>query len=699
MRRALVFPLLFVSAAALAQDVPVPALDRLFPKEADVTTTGAGLSRLELPADVLSQVKPDLSDVRLFDASGEEVPYFVDSGTRRGETIEVARTVSARMRNVSREKIAAGNGVPAVARERYEIELPAVAPEGGRWTLVLRTAKSNFVRAVTVEGRDANGRAAPVVSRASVFRLGAGRERLRIELPAGAPPALVLTLEGQEGDYLEPEMAFESSREIGERSDARVPLAITTRNSARGETVLELARPAGLVPDELLFESSTPAFDRSVEVWDEGPAAGEKAIGSSPVYRVQAISIAEGLTVAVGGARGDRLRVVIHDGDSPPLKDLSVLAVVRRPALVFALAPKEGNARSGVLRFGGGRAWRPAYDLGAADGHGARIATLFHDSAALGTARLGDTRDNPRFDDRPGLAFAMRAGAVVDARAWRERRVVALAPSADGLSRIRLAPADAAAARADLGDLRVIDDQSRQWPYLLDRETRREWVDAGVTPSRKDRGSLYALALPATPSLADQVSISIDSPFFDRAFRLIGRETLERRDARDESSRDITLATGRLSRRAGDPRPPTIVFSPVRLESLQLVVEDGDDAPLPVTSARIRVPLAELYVVAPAGRYSLLLGNPAEPPPNYEIASVRPVILAVQSGGADAGALEPNPQFSRTARLAQSGARDTVILWGVIGLAIVGLGGLTLRLARSPAKSGGPKPNGNGSTV
>ena len=69
-------------------------------------------------------------------------------------------------------------------------------------------------------------------------------------------------------------------------------------------------------------------------------------------------------SIPIAHPRGDRLRVVIDNGDSPPLDAVAVRAALRRPALVFSPAPRRAAALVvGTLLFGGGRAFRPRYDL------------------------------------------------------------------------------------------------------------------------------------------------------------------------------------------------------------------------------------------------------------------------------------------------------------------------------------------------
>ncbi len=51
----------------------------LFPAAREITATGAGLCRLELPAEVIAACRADLADVRILGHDGREIPYIVDS--------------------------------------------------------------------------------------------------------------------------------------------------------------------------------------------------------------------------------------------------------------------------------------------------------------------------------------------------------------------------------------------------------------------------------------------------------------------------------------------------------------------------------------------------------------------------------------------------------------------------------------------
>jgi hypothetical protein len=396
-------------------------------------------------------------------------------------------------------------------------------------------------------------------------------------------------------------------------------------------------------------------------------------------------------------ARGERLRIEIDDGDSPPLADLAFAAVVRQPSLIFALppAPAGGGAAggaaavgapggtTGVLRFGGGRAHPARYDLtgllpppdSAATGKRAEAAALLYDPAVVRPARLNAVRPNPGYDRSPALAFAMHPGAALDGAIYSHLRHLTVPDAPEGLSRLRLAPEDLAVLRDDLSDLRVADASSLQWPYLVDREAATDLVPLRVTGPRAEREghSTYDLIPPASPMRVERIVLEADGGFFDRGFVLEGRVA---------GGGAEQLARGRVTRPIGDTRPVAIDLRSARVESLKLTIDDGDDAPLAIRAARARVTLPEIYLTAPAGRYLLLLGSGAQEAPRYELERVRDVVLAVRAAPIAVEPILVNKDFSLRARLGGPAQRQKLLLWVVLVGAAVVLAGFTLRLAR-----------------
>jgi hypothetical protein len=686
----------FGAAMGLAMTSPLeaaekPELRTLFPHQAEIFVEGGGLSRLVLSPEILRQVRPDLSDLRLFDAQEREIPYLIDAGLPRDMRVEVTKTVAAQILEADRSLVERDEG-PDRTLEVYEVAVPRAEsgpePGTGVWDLVFDSSSSSFVRGLGVEGLTEDRETVPLLSESSIFRLpNPLRERIRRTLPV-LPPAvktLRIRLVGEDGRYLDPSLRFESSHHHDPRALSQVPLRILSQSPGDRQTLLELERPRGLVADVLRLESATPSFRRKIVVWDEGPGSRDEALGEGVLFRVEASTRVEELEILLRRARGDRLLVVIEDGDSPPLEGLEVVALTRQPALIFTLpkGPVEGTAEAaaGTLRFGGGRAYRPEYDLGALapsgsripEGTAAQVADLLADPRALGTARLGQVADNPHFDAAPILAFALRPGAALDLSKYRYRRLLQVEPSSEGLARLRLGLEDLSRARPDLADLRLVDGDGKQWAYLLERAGAREGRSLTVQgPETKQGVSRYELVLPAPTVEMTRLTLKLAEAFFDRAFVLEGRLGEQR----------FSLAEGRLERRLGDPRPFSLSLPAVRVDALALEIRDGDDGPLAIVGAEAHLVAADLYFAAPAGEYSLLLGEPEARSPNYELARIRDVVLAVDSGSVKSGELETNPEFSSLARLGRGQGAQRLLLWVALGLAVVVLAWLTLRLAR-----------------
>jgi len=670
-------PLLASGEAAAAA-----SLATLLSHEAPISAEEPGLVRLVLPPEVIRACRPDLSDLRVFDAGEREVAFLVES-LRLDEVVEVTQTFDPQTRSLRREVAPPERG-PALTRESYEIAPPASSPESGAWDLVFDSAQARFVREVTIRSVGSGG-GEPLAAGEPLFRLDAYTQRVRIPLPPLGPEALEVEIAGREGFYLEPRFRFESGRRLGSVAPDSVALEEIGREQGDGKTVVLLARPTGIVPALLRVETRTGTLRRAALVFDEQPGSAGAPIGGGPLYRVGGREGASNLMLNLRPARGATLRVEIEDGDSPPLDDLRFFAVIRRPVLVFELPADPQGAVAGTLRFGGGRVRLARYDLDAfapparsASGEQAEALSLLYDPSFVPLARIGEIRANPRFDSAPALAFAMHAGAALDPRAFSHRRPIEIAPSPEGLSRLELAPEDAALLRPDLGDLRVVDAEERQWPYLLGADDRGRDVALAVTEAPpKHRQSRYALAFPSAPLRVERLVLRSSAPFFDRGYELRGE---------DEHGSARSVAKGRLVKRALHPGPVEIELDAQPVHALELLVDDGDDAPLRFDAVTARVRLPELFLVAPPGSYALLLGNPDLPAPRYELERVRDVVLAASSNPAAPGRLGPNPEYSLGARLrGEDGAGGLLqigLVWGVLLLAVAVLAVLTLRVAR-----------------
>jgi len=283
MRRGAALAMLVGFAVAAARaDGPPPDLRRLFPLERDVQAPSGGLVRLALPPDVLAATRPDLSDLRVFDAAGQEIPYLIDTGAPRGTERELVRRVDATVFEARREQIERPGAAP-LYRETYVIAAPP--SDAPAWELVFAPDQAQFLRRLSVEAIDADGSRRPLLPDEALFRLASPpATKLRVALPPSAAPArLAVTLEGDDGGYLGPRMSLETTRGLAAGATAEVALEEVGRETRDGHTVVELARPAGLVPDALRIESATTAFTRAVAVSDERPGQTAAPLGAATV--------------------------------------------------------------------------------------------------------------------------------------------------------------------------------------------------------------------------------------------------------------------------------------------------------------------------------------------------------------------------------------------------------------------------------
>jgi hypothetical protein len=666
--------LLLVASVAHAQD-----LARLFPEEADVYTDTPGLSRMPLPPEVVVSSAPDLSDVRLFDRAGREVPYAVDPGVPQGLERKARVVVDAHVSDLQRDEMPRDDA-KAATREVYRIVLPDEAPAAGVWTLVVAASQPRWVRRIAVRGVGKDGTTTPLVPRASLVRLGQTLvDRDRIVLPRFDGAEIELVIEGEEGFFLEPVLRFESERRLAPDAAAEVPLRVLGQRAEQGRTVLEVARPPALASARLRFASSTPAFDRRVTIEDVLANGTTRPLGTGRITRAALPPDAAGvprLDVDLAPARGDHLRLTIDDGDSPPLADLAVALAYDTPALLFALPSGSAESPSGVLRFGGGRAYAPRYDLAALLRDASSASVGLADASRLPQARLGAVRRNPSFDASPALAAVLRPGAAVEIDAWQWQRPLSVPESPEGLVELRLGAEDVARARADRADLRVVDGDGRQWPYLVAPAVQRASVALRATgPASADGKSVWQIALPAVPLTLDRIVLQPARTVLDRRFRLRTHDT---------DGKVRVLAEGTLAQDLRRPRPIAIDFPATRVDALELEVVDGDDAPIELARVETSLALPSLLVAARAGHYLLLAGNPDADAPRYELGGASAVVRDLRSVPVQAEAGRDNPDWTGTpgGTARRRAWLQQAAIWGVIGLAVAVLGLVTLRLVR-----------------
>jgi hypothetical protein len=672
MRRSPFLAILIASlttAPSLAGAQEPPPLAGLFPQRAPIDVPADGLVRLALPVEVIAAARPDLSDVRIFDADGEEVPYLVDRGDRPLPDVENETTPAGTVLpiDLARQRERVPGGISR-SRESLVVESPGTPPDGAHWVLSIDSARPSFVATVHVLALADDGTERAVAT-GSFYRLTMpSRERLELALPGIAThPGERLRIElTTEDGYVEPALTLTAHRAAAHPPSATVPLAITAQRRERGRTILVIDRPPGIVPERLAIATSTASFLRAIDVVAIDVDRGRRPIGAGYVFRVEGVPGAEELDLAVLPASGGRLEIAIDDGDSPPLAAPSVLAIVRRPSLVF-----EGRSAS-MLRFGGGRVRPPRYDLQSLFG-----TRAFEELTGRleGTAALGPIERDPDFDPRPALDFAMRPGAALDLSRHRSVAPLTIATTLEGLSRVTLGADVLAAARTDRRDLRVIDETGRPWPHLLAPATAPIEIMLAPGPATADPRpgwSRHELRAPVERIAAQTIRIDTAATFVDRDVEVCGIAP---------DGDEITLGYASLVRRPSIEGDLIVSLTGDRVATLFLRVHDGDEQPLTIDGVRAELATDDLYVTAPAGAYRVLAGDDDARAADYEIARARALVLAVEAEPASLGPIAPSPAYRPPGALERI-TTDVAIVWSVLILAVLVLGVLTLRVAR-----------------
>jgi hypothetical protein len=373
---------------------------------------------------------------------------------------------------------------------------------------------------------------------------------------------------------------------------------------------------------------------------------------------------AEQLEIPLPARASGRVRITLSNesGFLSPAFALCSLAPPGAPSLVF---DSTGAFRPLRAYFGGGRAIAASYIE--AEG----LLAVARTGATTGHGTFGAIEPNPSSSTEPALAFAMTPGPRADVEAYARRARVAIPSSREGLTRVRLPPTVGAN-----DDVRLVDEEGRQWPYVRSSEDEEERVALDAQPlDGAPHLSRYAVELPDPLDLRGLL-VEVDAAYVDRAF------TIRHRGAHGEAE---IWRDGRLQRQPGDRTPLRISIDRDRVEGFELEIVDGDDAPLALTLEALAA-RQSIFAMAPPGEYRLLFDVPRTieetAPPSYEIERARALILAVPAADAEVGVAEANPDFSPPSPYSGSKRHD-LLLWLVLGAAIVVLGALTFRLVRA----------------
>lgn len=625
-----------------------------------------GWVKLALPVATLDRARADLADLRVLNAQGEEVPYAL---LRPGAT--APSTLSPR---AFRAELQEGATVLTV---ETGTDRPLVA-------VTLATSARAFVKPVTVAVSN-DGSLWEVTARdVPLYRQGPDVQ-LSLTLPSRSARWVRLTVD----DRRSPPVAFTgASLTAGPSLASPVwPVAVRVRDRAEigQQTVLTLDLGAShLALTALVVAVPDRAFRRtvrlSVRAWQEGAVVKRTlATGEFARFPLDDTLAGERLTLALPGTPSPSRELVLHieNGDSPPLGPLELRAE-RRPVLLVLAGP------AAAVVVGNPRASAPRYDLATVSAPLADLPILNPPAAGdLGVERASDLFgplvENPRHQPYDPLAQVLVDGAPLEERAWSGSKTVLI--ERPGIQRLDLDRDVLAAARSDLGDLRL-ERQGRQVPYVIER-TSREWqLPLTAVPDRDpDRPRLgrWKIAVPRNLPIT-RLTLTSHQPLFQRFLQLMDTPADPR-----VSSRNRLLAAESWTR---TPQSADVPFtlrlaSPPQGSTLILEVDNGDNAPLEIDQVSAWYPVVRLlFRAADTQPVTLRYGDRSLPAPAYDVGLVATELL--NADAAEARFSEHPAALPTAAPEARKPARYA--FWIALGAMVLSLLTVIGRLVPKPDK-------------
>lgn len=576
-----------------------------------------GLAFYPLPDGVLDRAQPDLRDLRLFDAAGREVPFAIDRRVRSFLQWENLR-FTARLDN---------------QQTVLEAEVPPGAPVDA---LRFDSPEGTFLKSATVETWDGGAWRALAVRRPVYRRRGIAEDR-DILFPARGTSRLRLVLDDAKSDPL-PVTGLWAHRETPPLLGTEpVDAKLLGREEGPTETRWKVGLPArNVFLDRLEVTVSDPLFQRGVRAVVRRPidptgaesAVTEDVLGTATLSRWPnpggpALAV---LSISIGRTVSEReLELVVADGDNPRLTVTGVRAQTVPARLVFFSETGEAV----VLAVGNPQAVAPRYDVERMQS--GWIKAPWH------PVRGGPLEAHPGHRPPEILPEAPDTAASFDPAGWGFRAPVTM--EGPGVQRLVVPPAVLSRAADQGRDLRLVEG-GRQIPFIYDRRpvylTEAVSLQPLPAPAGRPSGgvSRWEVLLPGDRWPLSHLEVRAAETFFSRTVHL-----WEERPGPGGTVVRRGLAWGQWDRTADrSPRLLLAMAQPPESRRLVLEVEDGDNAPLTLETARGTVRTFALLFKTKADRAPMLYyGNPRAGFPRYDLVLAAPVLLSADKRDAAVG--------------------------------------------------------------
>jgi len=627
--------------------------------ERTVVPAGPGPNRLDVDATILDGARPlqyegsefrkGLEDLRLRVAARDEVPYVLVPPP----TVE-ERWISARPIAIPATKKKSGFEIDIGRARRVDAIRVGGLP-------------APFLKRMRVEASGDRARWVTAVADGTLFDLpDEGLASTKTVFDAGEYRFVRLVWD----DRSSATMPLPATVEVRDASRVPAPPAIFDASFARrpsepGHSRFRITLPAaGLPAVALVVDCGEPTLLRGAAVNEirlGGSEAAPVPLGKTTLRRVEREgAVADSLRIPIEAPIGPDLELVVDDGDNPPLRLEGVR--VELPALPWIYF-ESADGRPITARWGDPSAGAPRYDIAA------KAAALQRDD--LPRARWSGTAVMVDGDERPADSSTPFVGAAIDRAGFRFVRAI----PATGHRLVSLLVDAATLAHSNrLADVRIIDPAGRQIPYLLER--RDEPLEVPLTIPARTTGragqSLYEIELPYD-SLPDGTRLVLTT-----GARVFERRVTVRAMRVRPGEREPRILSDAEWTSADDGRAAPSLDLPIRtggLDRIAVEINEGDNAPLALATARLLLPMTRLRFVHPGGDGVVLAyGNPTLATPRYDLA-----LLAPRLFGESADEIVPGPEPSPSG----SGPMKTkALFWAVIIVSAIALLIIIARMLR-----------------
>jgi uncharacterized protein DUF3999 len=682
---------LFVAACAAgatlsAQQTAAPPAFRF---ERPIVTAGAGPRRLAIDVPLLVGAAPfrtavrghdpstglssvalgdGLRDLRVYDAGGAEIGYMLVSAPEAAPLFRTATTLpipSVETRTVKTSGFEADLG-EALTIDRFRVD-GIGAP---------------FLKRVRLEAGGDRERWTTLVADGTLFDLPDERLRqLELRFRAGSYRYLRLTFDDSNSARVTgtPIAAAGQPPSIQPPPPLTTPVAFERRASEPGRSRFRLRLPGGRLPIVALdVDAGGGHIYREARVFQaqlSGAQLVPMQLGSAALRRVVRDGVvAAAMRLPIAPPTEAQLDLEVDDADNPPLDLRGIMAVFAQLPWIYTEAP----AATLTARYGNPALVAPRYDIEATRDqlHIENVA-----DATWGEPRTRAAEENAAAAPPP----LPTVGASLETTLFQYLRDVPAGPA--GLLAIALdAPAIAHSAgpSRQFADLRVVDDGDRQIPYIVEQTAEPLSLDLTVErvaaprtlPSARSGRSVYRVNYPVAGLPPARLVLTTAARVFRRGVSVGQEHEADPRHRRDPWFDTVASAQWIHADQDRDALPLALSVPPIQGTSLFIVVDEGDNTPLPISAARLLLPSFRVRLFrGGSAALRVAYGRKDLARPQYDLALLAPQVLGTPATDI---ALEPERAPVSTATTA--GVVSPRLFWGALVIAVVVLIGLIARL-------------------